>query len=173
MLQQQNNQFQLSWHWVAKAKILAAQEGYEPAIACNEQGRLAPQAVKRQDALFSALLLAPTLAHDAANVDAATATAALTALLPAWSQEDQQAAVYYACWQLDNHNTDARRRATALYERLIAVSPDSTFRTRYSELTGRALPPAPPLPELPPFVAAHASHPDLQQQIDDLIRDPR
>lgn len=172
LLQQLNNQFHLSWAWVAKAKILAARKEYEPALTFAQQGEQAALAVKRQDTLFAAQHLVPSLAHAAGRLDVATAVARLTALLPAWPADDQQAAITYACWQLDKENVRARRRATALYKDLAANSPDVTFRTRLAELTGGALPPPPPLPPLPAFVAAHASHPRLMHKIDGLLAGP-
>jgi hypothetical protein len=129
------------------------QQRYAEAQLANDEARLVAQQVERQDMLFATQVLGARLQFLLHQMTSAEARHNLEVLRHTWTAEKEQAALYYEQWRLsDQTDESARRAAGELYRTLYARSPNSDYRERYLELTGEALPPPPPLPDLPPFI---------------------
>jgi tetratricopeptide (TPR) repeat protein len=121
----------------------------------DEASRLAVQArelavhTDHSDIALRAELLEVRLAVKQQRISMAQGIERLEALFDQWELADEQAAIRYTIWRLDNrqrvHGFEAARQYRALY----AETPRHEYRECYAELTGAALPPAPTLPPLP------------------------
>jgi hypothetical protein len=72
----------------------------------------------------------------------------LDALTSRWPEPREQAAIEFERWRSGAGGEKARRRASELHRTLHTQHPDVEHALRYEELTGRSLPPPPPLPPL-------------------------
>lgn len=84
---------------------------------------------------------------------------ALAALREQWQEPTHHAEIWYEQWCLDPTDEMAREHATTLYRQFYERGGDLRTRQRYATLTGMALPPALPLPVLPPFLTAPTDPP--------------
>jgi DNA-binding SARP family transcriptional activator len=154
------------------AELLARQGRYAEACPLNAAAIDMAAQIGRTDIQLPAHLLSIRLhmAVDEITLDEAAQT--LEALLNAWREDQQQAAILFELWRLDNRRTDYRQRAVELYARLYATTPKIVYRQRHEELAGEALP-APPLLPVPPAVVVDSSF-DLETllaQVDHFIVD--
>ncbi|HMA36437.1 MAG TPA: tetratricopeptide repeat protein, partial [Chloroflexia bacterium] len=88
-----------------------------------------------------------------AQITRPAAAATLTEMLQTWTHEPEQAALHYELWRLNPAANGHRQAAATRYQALYSRTPSHVYRQRYVELTGLSLPPAAPLPDLPPIVA--------------------
>ncbi|MET0419866.1 MAG: tetratricopeptide repeat protein [Actinoplanes sp.] len=89
-----------------------------------------------------------------------------------WTEPHEMAALLDAAWNAEPTDEDARTTAADIYGRLYARAPSVEYRHAYRRLTGELLPPGPPLPELPEWIAAEAGA-DLDTLLDRIDRSPR
>jgi class 3 adenylate cyclase/tetratricopeptide (TPR) repeat protein len=140
------------------AYYLAAGRVAEARAPAEEAAALAGEAGERS-LQFKTAVLALRIRAAQGDLTPEAARAAWADLFAAWPEPDQQAALHYTLWRLDPTQDAARAAAATAYAALYAATPLAEYRTRYGELTGAALPPAPPLP--PPPGVVTASPPNL------------
>jgi tetratricopeptide (TPR) repeat protein len=129
------------------------------AQALNDVALRQAVAVQRRDIQFQAELLAIRLGITLQQISPATALSALHHMENIWTEPDQRATLRYEGWRIDPRRHDLRENAAAEYRALYASLPQIEYRQRYQELTGRRLPPPPPLPDLPPAAARESLDP--------------
>ncbi|CAG0934347.1 Transcriptional regulatory protein MoaR1 [Thermoflexales bacterium] len=136
----------------ARAEALAHQQDYAAAQQLNDEALAYAQLVDRKDLNFAIQVLGLRLRASLEQITSVEASRELEALRPAWRADKEQAALFYAIWQIDHAADAARQAASQLYRSLYARSSHRDYRERYAELTGEQLPPPPPLPDLPAFI---------------------
>jgi tetratricopeptide (TPR) repeat protein len=154
----------------ARADLLARRSRRAEAIALCDEAAAMAAGIGRTDIQLPALLLSLRLRQQTGELDTAAAADALKSLRDAWPEEQQQAAILYELWQLDESAASLRQQTAALYHNLYARTPDVTYRRRYQELTGEAVPAPLAAPSPPAVVAGSAT--DLEKllvQVDRLI----
>lgn len=144
---------------VAKASALFERNRYDEADVLCQEGRALATGVN-QNAHFSAQRLSIRLAVVQQRLNVLEAIKQFESLGQTATAEQEQAAVHYEIWRLDNQREDARQNAADLYRHLYAQTPNLTYRRRYEALTGETLPDPPPLPALPDVVGSDL--PDLE-----------
>lgn len=90
----------------------------------------------------------------AGEIDAHDATDLLRKAAGEWTEPHEVAALLDAAWYANPMDEDARTTAAGIYRRLYARAPSVEYRHAYRRLTGEVLPPGPPLPQLPDWIAA-------------------
>jgi DNA-binding SARP family transcriptional activator len=154
----------------ASANLYARQARYAEARRVNDEALSMATHIGQVDIQFPAKLLSLRLRVALHELDESAAIKEMEALLAEWSEDHQQAAIYYELWRLDSALEPQRRSAITLYERLYARTPNLTYRQRYQELTGQPLPDAPPLPKLPDSVTPATQTLDsLLAQVEEVI----
>lgn len=154
----------------AYAKVCFAQEQPVLAQTLNDQALQLAREVGRQDILFTGQVLAAKLQVVLNEVSVTTAVTTLQTMLSHWSENNEQAAIKTAIWQLDATQTACQREAATLYHALHQQSPNVEYRRQYTVLTAETLPDPSPAPEPPALVLEN--RPDftfLLQRVDDLI----
>ncbi|MFC3738762.1 tetratricopeptide repeat protein [Paractinoplanes deccanensis] len=133
-----------------------------PAAArrLNEEALAVAQEHSERDTLVHAFVLSVRLRAAAGEIDSARAAAMLREAVKQWSEPHEAAILLDAVWQADPDDTGARDTAAGIYRELYERAPSVEYREAYRRLTGVLLPPGPPLPELPEWIAAE-SGPDL------------
>jgi class 3 adenylate cyclase/tetratricopeptide (TPR) repeat protein len=128
-----------------------------------------------RDARVGAYILSVRLQVRGRQLDRTEATGLLRKATEDWSEPHEVAALLDAVWELDPQDQDARTTAADIYRALYERAPSVEYRRAYRRLTGELLPPGPPLPELPDWIAAEdgADLDDLLQRIDRSAREPR
>jgi tetratricopeptide (TPR) repeat protein len=151
------------------AELLFRLERYEEACSRNQEAQRLLGNVGRKDIELAAQLLTMRLDLALGTITSREVVGKLHAMLPLWPGRAEQAAIYFAIWQLDRIGEGSRRRAAEAYRQLYERMPRSAFHRRYRLLTGQALPPPPPLPQPPAIVMQYALDSDeLLARIDQL-----
>jgi hypothetical protein len=132
------------------AELLVRQQDLCRALSLAEQARAMATDVGRGEYQLAATILGIRLRLAHGQLDVAAASDELERLLPAWSQDVQQAALHYELWRLDPAREADRRAAADLYHTVHERAPRHEFRTRYHALTGERLPD----PSAPPDIMA-------------------
>ncbi|BCY10885.1 tetratricopeptide repeat protein [Actinoplanes sp. L3-i22] len=129
----------------------------------------------QRDARVSAYILSLRLRVRAGHLPPGAATDMLRKASEEWSEPHEVAALLDAVWQLDPDDDHARTTAADIYRTLYERAPSIEYRHAYRQLTGELLPPGPPLPELPAWIAAEggADLDDLLRRIDRSAPEPR
>jgi tetratricopeptide (TPR) repeat protein len=120
----------------------------------------------------NAYVMSVRLQVAAGEIDARAATDLLRKATGEWTEPHEVAALLDAAWYADPADEDARTTAADIYRRLYARAPRLEYRHAYRRLSGEWLPPGPPLPELPDWIAAERS-PDLDTLLERIDRAPR
>jgi hypothetical protein len=152
------------------AKLLVRQRRYDEARMLNEEAIAIASAIGQTDIQLPAYLLSVQIRLAIGAVEIGEAQQELESLLEQWTEEQQQAAILYELWQLDNGSTHWGRQAAALYNLLYARTPNILYRQRYEEVAGTALPRPPSVPA-PPQDVICSPH-DLEAllaQVDQLL----
>ncbi|GIF04951.1 adenylyl cyclase [Actinoplanes siamensis] len=153
---------------------LAADRPREAERLNSEALRIAEEHDER-DARVSAYVLSVRLRVRAGQLESGVATDLLRKATEEWNEPHEVAALLDAVHQLDPQDEDARSTAAGIYRTLYERAPSVEYRRAYRRLTGELLPPGPPLPELPDWIAAEddADLADLLRRIDRSAREPR
>ncbi|GLW31186.1 tetratricopeptide repeat protein [Actinoplanes regularis] len=140
----------------------------------SEALRIAEEQDQR-DVQVSASILSVRLRVRGADLNTPAATDILRKATQDWNEPHEVAALLDAVRQLDPHDENARSTAAEIYRTLYERAPSVEYRLAYQRLTGVLLPPGPPLPELPDWIAAEdgADLDDLLKRIDRSAREPR
>jgi len=146
-------------HRLARLHLTAGRRAIAERLN-TEAMRIAEEHAER-DTQVSAYILAIRLQAAARQIDVTTATALLRKAADRWTEPHEVAASLDAVWQVDRHDEDARHTAAEIYRNLYERAPSVDYRHAYRRLTGVLLPPGPPLPELPEWIAAERG-PDLE-----------
>ncbi len=140
------------------AFYFAAGRGTEARAPAEEAAARAAE-VGERSLQFKTTVLALRVRTALGALTPDAAHAACTDLFASWPDPEYQAALHYTLWRLDPAQDAARQAAATAYAALYAATPLAEYRTRYGELTGQALPPAPALP--PPPAAVTTNPPAL------------
>jgi tetratricopeptide (TPR) repeat protein len=132
-----------------EAYLLTLQEDYLQAQALNDETLEIAAQVERRDIQFKARVLSIQLRFWLKQADKSTTLNRLERLLTEWSENNEQAAIYFTIWQLENMRENARQTAASLYHALYDEIPNIEYRERYEILTGTTLPEPDPLPAPP------------------------
>ncbi len=130
------------------AQVYTHQHKYETAEATNQEAADIVCQIDRHDILFQTQVLAQRLHATMKPEEVTSAIVELRGLISAESELQEQALVEYTIWQIDRSQEDARQRAATLYDELLKQMPNDEYWRRYMELSGKELPPFPPLPTL-------------------------
>ncbi|MEM8531286.1 MAG: adenylate/guanylate cyclase domain-containing protein [Chloroflexota bacterium] len=132
-----------------QALIAMAEQRYTHALDyCKEALTLATQVGDRDTQLkIETLVIRLQVLRE--ERDVFRARDELEALLDTWTNEGEQAALYYEMWRLQPDQEGARQQAAALYRSAYNNSPNIEYRQHYTELTNETLPEPSPLPTLP------------------------
>lgn len=152
------------------AQLAQARNDYNRAASFAREA--AERAIESSEtsAGFAARLLQLFLETKVGALSAAEAIAECDSLLEEKSSKDDRAAILYTMWQIEPGSEGRRSAAADLYLELYRERPIAEYRSRYTELTGSALPDPPPLPPLPDSVPVPPSSPDgLLQAVDEII----
>lgn len=132
-----------------QALIAMADQQYHHALHyCKEALALADQ-VGYGDTQLQIEILIIRLHVLLGETDILRARNELEDLLATWTNENEQAAIYYEIWRLQPDHADVRQKAASLYQSAYESSPNIEYRQRYTELTNETLPDPSPLPSLP------------------------
>ena len=107
-----------------------------------------------QDILLKTKIRAILLQERLGEIEGQTAVSHLTTLIEEWTQPDEQAGLFFEITQLEPKNKQANKKAASLFKTAYTQSPNATYQKNYKLLTGKQLPPPPPLPK-PEKVVAH------------------
>ena len=151
------------------ARIKVRQQRLTDAYELNAEALNMSQAIERSDIIILAHILAIQLACRLAETDTETAVTHLESLLADWPDIHEQAAIFYAIWQLAPAQETARHQAAELYQLAYSQSPNHTYRRRHQALTGQPLPPPPQLPPLPAGITTKVTLDDLIPKLDQFI----
>ncbi|MBI4790824.1 MAG: tetratricopeptide repeat protein, partial [Chloroflexi bacterium] len=142
----------------AKAQALAA-----------EAAKIA-DGIGRNDIRFRAQVLATRLRAATSPAAKASGIVKLQARLAETTDENEQAELDYALWQLNKAQTNWRKAAAKLYRKMHSQMPKRLYRERYVELADGPLPDPLPLPALSVVNGREAPIlQDLLEQVDDVI----
>jgi predicted ATPase/class 3 adenylate cyclase len=157
------------------ARLHLAADRSEEAERLNSEALRIAEEHDERDARVSAYILSVQLQVLAGRLDPSEATELLRKATDEWNEPHEVAALLDAVRQLDPQDEDARATAADIYRTLYERAPSVEYRRAYHRLTGELLPPGPPLPELPDWIAAEdgADLDDLLQRIDRSAREPR
>jgi class 3 adenylate cyclase/tetratricopeptide (TPR) repeat protein len=131
-----------------QARVLAEQDESRQAAALNDEALALAEQIERRDVRLPSELLAARLRVACGALTPSAAGRELDALASRWPEPREQAAIEFERWRSGAGGEKARRRASELHRTLHAQQPDVEHALRYAELTGRSLPPPPPLPPL-------------------------
>ncbi|MEV4343001.1 tetratricopeptide repeat protein [Actinoplanes sp. NPDC049596] len=138
---------------------LAADRPAAAGLLNAESLRIAEEHGER-DTLVHAFVLSVRLRAAAGELSTGQAAEMLRAAAEEWTEPHEVALLLDAVWRADPDDTGARDTAAAIYRELYERAPSIEYRDAYRKLTGVLLPPGPPLPELPAWIAAEGG-PDL------------
>jgi hypothetical protein len=110
------------------------------------------QATQRIDVLFQAQVLAVLLDWRQGRTSLDANREALLKLLQSYPDPEQQAALYFALWEIDPGDEPARQQAMDLYHQRYQRAGFYEDRQRYQQLTGELLPQRHQAPPLPAFL---------------------
>ncbi|SNS26360.1 tetratricopeptide repeat protein [Actinoplanes regularis] len=163
----------VSLHRLAKLHLAAGRA--ESAERLNSEALRIAKDHDERDTRVSAYIFSIHLRVRAARLQPLTATEVLRRAIDESSEPHEVAALLDAVWQLDPRDEDARTTAADIYRTLYKRAPSIEYRRAYQRLTNDVLPPGPPLPELPDWIAAEdgADLDDLLERIDRSAREPR
>lgn len=149
---------ELNYHW-ANTQIHLGD--YEAARERLNEGLEVATQISRRDIQFQAQLLQVRLDHLQKKVSLGETITRLLALIAEDAPESEQAAAYFAAWELDATRADLRDKAIQRYRTLYAATPTVEAYNRLKTLNADDLPPAPaPLPPLPDSITENL--PDLE-----------
>ncbi len=131
-----------------RARVLAEQDEYRRAAALNDEALAVAEKIERRDVRLPAELLAVRLRVASGALTPSAAGRELDELASRWPEPREQAVIEFERWRSGAGGEKARCRASELHRALHAQQPDVEHALRYAELTGRSLPPPPPLPPL-------------------------
>jgi predicted ATPase/class 3 adenylate cyclase len=137
----------------------------------SEALRIAEEHDERETQV-NAYVMSIRLQVAAGEIDARAATDLLRKAVGEWTEPHEVAALLDAAWYADPADEEARTTAAGIYRRLYTRAPTVEYRQAFRRLTGEWLPPGPPLPELPDWIAAE-SGPDLETLLERIDRSPR
>jgi class 3 adenylate cyclase/tetratricopeptide (TPR) repeat protein len=137
----------------------------------SEALRIAEEHDERETQV-NAYVMSIRLQVAAGEIDSHAATDLLRKAAGEWTEPHEVAALLDAAWYADPTDEDARTTAAGIYRRLYARAPSVEYRHAYRRLTGELLPPGPPLPELPEWIAAETG-PDLDTLVRSIDRSRR
>jgi tetratricopeptide (TPR) repeat protein len=132
---------------LAAGRLSAAERLNSEALAIADEH-------SERDTQVSAYLLSTRLQVAVGRTDARTAIEQLRQVVSEWTEPHEVAALLDTVRQLDPSDEDARAAAAEIYKTLYRRAPSIEYRHAYRRLTGIRLPPGPPLPALPGWVAA-------------------
>ncbi|NOK58880.1 MAG: hypothetical protein GFH23_1086616n243 [Chloroflexi bacterium AL-N1] len=132
-----------------QALIAMADQQYRHALDCCKEAFSLADQVGYGDIQLQVEALIIRLQVLLGETDVLHARSKLEALLSTWTNQNEQAAIYYEIWYLQPEQEDVRRKAASLYQSACESSPNIEYRQRYAELTNEALPDPPTLPVLP------------------------
>ncbi|AEV83522.1 Adenylate cyclase type 10 [Actinoplanes sp. SE50] len=157
------------------ARLHLAAERLAEAEQLNAEALRIAEEHDERDARVSAYILSIRLRVRAGRLESGDATDMLRKATDEWNEPHEVAALLDAVRQLDPHDEQARTTAADIYRTLYERAPSVEYRRAYRRLTGVLLPPGPPLPELPGWIAAEdgADLDELLQRIDRSAREPR
>ena len=135
-----------------QAALLFEVARYDAAAPLNAEAQTLAQQARRRDVEFQTEVLAVRLAVVQGQRAVADAVNALETLLAEWPDDDDQAALHDAIYQIDPGQNDHREAAVARYRELYARTPNVNTRARYETLSGETLADPPPLPALPDVI---------------------
>jgi class 3 adenylate cyclase/tetratricopeptide (TPR) repeat protein len=150
----------------AYADMLTQLGRYDEAAPLNQDALNLARDNGRAEIEFEAQILGIRLEVLGQTLDVDSGIEQLEDLVGTTDDIGEQAALYDAIWQLDNHQTDARQQAADLYAQAYDDSPNAVYRRRYQVLTGDTLPPPPELPPLPTVIATRTT--DLDTEVNRL-----
>jgi tetratricopeptide (TPR) repeat protein len=162
-------------HYAAAFQLAAAdlylRQGQHAAAAPLLAAGLAQAAtIGDGEAVFQGRLLQIQYQIATGQIETPAAVVALEALLPDWAGTPQEATLHYEIWHLDPRQEAHREAAIALYRRFYQETPELEERLRIETLTSADLPDPPPLPDLPPVIAAQVpDRPALLARADAVI----
>jgi tetratricopeptide (TPR) repeat protein len=136
------------------ARIQLAANRLDEAERLNAEALAIADEHHERDTQVSAHLLAVRLRVAAGRIDARTAAEQLRSAASDWTEPHEVAAMLDTVRQLDPTDEEARTAAAEIYRTLYERAPSVEYRRAYRRLTGVQLPPGPPLPPLPAWVAA-------------------
>ncbi len=134
------------------AHLYFRQQNYARAHSLLEEAARSAQEIGRRNLQFKIQLLTIRVRNKLGQTTTPNTIHTLQELIGDYPGEREQAALYYALWQLNHDQVAWRKMATKLYRHLYARTPKWTYAQRYQELTGRRLPEPPALPQLPALV---------------------
>ena len=135
-----------------QANLYYKQHDYTKAQPHNQEALRVATEVGNTEIQFSALLLALRFKVALGQIDEPGAINTLETLLDSWSEDNQQAAIYYDLWRLGYQRETSYQLASELYHQLYNRMPNIEYRQRYQKMTGETLPDPPPLRPLPEVV---------------------
>jgi hypothetical protein len=137
------------------ALLYYRQQEYAQAQRANDQAIDSAQAAQRADITFLAEVLAVKLRYRQTLAPISECLNALHRLREAYPNPDQQAALYFALWEINPADDEARRQAAEFYRQSYQQSGFYEDRQRYYTLTGELLPQRYQAPPLPGFLDPH------------------
>ncbi|MFI1991761.1 tetratricopeptide repeat protein [Actinoplanes sp. NPDC020271] len=153
-------------NWLHRMAKLRLSAGWaDEAERLNAEALRIAEEHDEQDARVSAYILSVRLQARAGRLDPREATDLLRKASEDWNEPHEVASLLDAVHQLDPRDEDARTTAAGIYRKLYERAPSVEYRRAYQRLTGELLPPGPPLPELPDWIAAESGG-----DLDELLR---
>ncbi|MFC7534231.1 tetratricopeptide repeat protein [Actinoplanes sp. GCM10030250] len=135
------------------ARLHFGQDNLESAERLNAGALRIAEEHDERNVRVSAYALSVRLAVASGRVDVTSATKLLREATVEWNEPHEVAALLDAVRRVDPRDEDARTSAAAIYRTLYERAPIVEYRHAYRRLTGVMLPPGPPLPELPEWIA--------------------
>jgi class 3 adenylate cyclase/tetratricopeptide (TPR) repeat protein len=136
------------------ARLQLAANRLDEAERLNAEALAIADEHHERDTQVSAYLLAVRMQVLAGRIDARTASEQLRTAASDWTEPHEVAALLDTVQQLSPSDEEARTAAAEIYRTLYERAPTVEYRRIYRRLTGVQLPPGPPLPPLPVWVAA-------------------
>jgi tetratricopeptide (TPR) repeat protein len=140
-------------------------QDYGLAQQANNQAIALAQTTQRSDIVFLAEVLGVTLTYRQGLASISACQDTLTRMLQSYPNPEQQAALYFALWEIDPADTSARLQSIERYHESYQRSGYYADRQRYQQLTGELLPQRHETPPLPSFLVS-APERDLLELIE-------